>query len=431
MANEAVRPLRLDDIDNEDRLRMADTSPSVVNATHKFASSIQLLKDIVRGSANQDPEVITMTERVRIAEEPSIRAAYANDDGDLVTKLFTEIMPLYQKLKREHVQDVNMGNAGRMRAPNLEFPKLVITRGDTAEDTLAYYNWKDAATHFRTGNVATTAALVQLAKTSMTLPQRLSERITRCYDLDSIFVTLEEALPTRAHAGEHIRRKLEMLVDVARAVPGTPTPQEVVERADKIGDILYSLITLDPRIDLGFQLVKDIVGVFGPSYAGTSAQRDSLVDGWLATSRKEAGNRMIKAVYNWIQQTRNEAIVDRARATDPRTVEMMKLQDQVAHWKQQATRKGHEGRRQENSRTRSPDPPQKVRFDCRYCLGPHKVMDCPDVVASRVANAPLPIDMCPYCLGRTADGHHLRDNQKGCHIRAASNRQKKAHGNEH
>ena len=71
MANEAVRPLRLDDIDNEDRLRMADTSPSVINATHKFASSIRLLKDIIRGSANQNPEVITMTERVRIAaEEP-------------------------------------------------------------------------------------------------------------------------------------------------------------------------------------------------------------------------------------------------------------------------------------------------------------------------------------------------------------------------
>ena len=97
VANEAVRPLRIDDIDNEDRLRMADTSPSVVNATHKFASSIQLLKDIIRASANQDPEVITMTERVRIAaDEPSIRAAYANDDGDLVTKLFTEIAPLYQ-----------------------------------------------------------------------------------------------------------------------------------------------------------------------------------------------------------------------------------------------------------------------------------------------------------------------------------------------
>ena len=70
VANEAVRPLRIDDIDNEDRLRMADTSPSVVNATHKFASSIPLLKDIVRGSTNQDPEVVTMTERVRIAEEP-------------------------------------------------------------------------------------------------------------------------------------------------------------------------------------------------------------------------------------------------------------------------------------------------------------------------------------------------------------------------
>ena len=196
-------------------------------------------------------------------------------------------------------------------------------------------------------------------------------------------------------------------------------------------DVLCWLVTLDPRIDLGFQLVKDIVGVFGPNHAGTSAQRDSMVDQWLATSRREAGNRMIKAVYNWIQQTRNEAIVDRNRATDPRTVEMMKLQEQVAHWKQQATKKGHEGRRQENSRTRSPDPPQKVRFDCRYCLGPHKVMDCPDVVACRVANAPLPIDMCPYCLGRTADGHHLPDDQKGCHIRAASNRQKKAHGNEH
>ena len=209
-------------------------------------------------------------------------------------------------------------------------------------------------------------------------------------------MTLEEALPTRAHAGEHIRRKLEMLVDVARAVPGTPTPQEVVERADRIGDILYAIMTLDPRIDLGFQLVKDIVGVFGPNYSGTSAQRDSMVDKWLATSRREVGNRMIKAVYNWIQQTRNEAIVDRNRSTDPRTVEMMKLQEQVAHWKQQATKKGQEGRRQENSRTRSPVPAQKVRFDCRYCLGAHKVMDCPDVVASREANAPLPIDTVSY-----------------------------------
>ena len=51
-ANEAVRPLRLDDIDNEDRLRMADTSPNVINATHKFASSIRLLKDIIREGPN-------------------------------------------------------------------------------------------------------------------------------------------------------------------------------------------------------------------------------------------------------------------------------------------------------------------------------------------------------------------------------------------
>ena len=68
-ANEAVRPLRLDDIDNEDRLRLADTSPNLYNATHKFASSIRLLKEIIRDSANQDPDVITMTERVRIAAE--------------------------------------------------------------------------------------------------------------------------------------------------------------------------------------------------------------------------------------------------------------------------------------------------------------------------------------------------------------------------
>ena len=99
-----------------------------------------------------------MTERVRIAaEEPSIRAASANHDSDLVTKLFGEVAPLYEKLKREHIRDVNLGNAARLRAPNLEFPKLVITRGDTAEDTIAYYHWKDAALHFRNTNVATTA----------------------------------------------------------------------------------------------------------------------------------------------------------------------------------------------------------------------------------------------------------------------------------
>ena len=177
--NEEVRLRHLDDLDHDDRIRASTTSAGAYNASHKFSNAIPIFEKIIREEADLNGEDISLTERMRMFnEEPMMRAAGANLKFDVVEKLYIEAAPLYRNLKRGILRERALGNnAAKLRAPNLEFPKLVIRTGDSPEDTLSYYKWKTAAIHTRDTNSCTMAALVQLALNSMQVPERVKQRV--------------------------------------------------------------------------------------------------------------------------------------------------------------------------------------------------------------------------------------------------------------
>jgi len=432
--NEEVRLRRLDDLDHDDRTRANNTSVGTHSASHKFSDAIPIFDKIIREEADPNGDDISALERMRMfQEEPMMRAAGANLNYDLVEKLYMEAAPLYRNLKRVVLRDQGLGgSAAKLRAPNLEFPKLVISTGDSPEDTIAYYKWKTAAVHTRDTNSCTMAALVQLALNSMQVPDRIKQRVGLCYNLDSMFTELEQILPSRAHAGDHVKRQLEAIVDEAIGKEGRVSAQDTISNADRILDLIYANKCLDAHLDLSYGQVMEIVGVFSVEYAGSIEQRQSMVDTWLVTNKAEIGSLLAHALTKWLEQLRNSALTIRSRREDPRRAKVEELTKEIKQLKQDAEkrqRKVQEGRRTENAQPKR-TPPRQVTFDCRYCGKNHRVMECPEVAAARVSNAPLPLDMCPYCLGKKTIGQHAKDDQKGCHIKPASSRQKRMHDNE-
>ena len=426
-----MRLRHLDDLDHDDRMQANITSAGAYSASHKFSNSIPVFEKIIREEADPNGEDISLLERMRMYnEEPMMRAAGAHNRFDVVEKLYAEAAPLYRNLKRGILRERALGNnAAKLRAPNLEFPKLVITTGDSPEDTLSYYKWKTAAIHTRDTNSCTMAALLQLALNSLQVPERIKQRVALCYNMESIFTELEKILPSRAQAGDHVKRQMEMIVDDAMETEGRVSAQDTISTADRLLDLIYANKCLDANLDLSYGQVTEIVGAFSVEYAGSAEQRQSMVDGWLVTNRSDTGSLLVHALTKWLELIRGSALTLRTRKEDPRRAKIEAQAKEIKQLKQDVEkrqRKAHEGRRAENAQSKRTPPPQ-VSFDCRYCGKNHRVMECPDVTAARVSNAPLPLDMCPYCLGKKTVGKHSKDPQKGCHIKPASSRQRRMH----
>ena len=302
---DAIEPIGIDDIDNEDRHTYMRQNVNDSALKRKYAKQMALFKEIARRSTSTDPTIMTADEKgILCTSEPHILAAQDRDDLEDITRLTQEILPLFLSIKKAHLKEKQHGpSTSRLRAPQGKFPRLRL-KGGSAEDSLNYYVWKTAALQTADDNTYSNAALLQMARDAIE-PERLRDRLTVCQSLDDVFRTIERTIPTRTHAIE------KLLTGLENGAYGPVTlrykPHDVIEKIEKIDHVISGLQCIEPRLDITQKTAHCVLHSFGLMYGGSARSQQEQVDKWLSAKMADKSQYIILALQQWLEDVRGQA----------------------------------------------------------------------------------------------------------------------------